>query len=196
MAVQLTVFCKKYMPTTRLNNYSIIAKVLTTCLLALIMGQCKLMHPVSQPARSSTAKAPPASSKGTASTDQRNKIVAYAKKYIGTKYLYAGKSPKTGFDCSGFTSYVMAEYNVSLSPASREQVKQGKQKSLDKAQPGDLVFFRRGSKEPIFHVAMVVSNTGNSLKVIHSTTSNGVREDDILNSPYWKPYIDSVRDVL
>ena len=43
---------------------------------------------------------------------------------------------------------------------------------------------------------MVKSNNGKNLVVIHSTTSRGVIEEDILNSTYWKQYIDSVRDVV
>jgi len=58
------------------------------------------------------------------------------------------------------------------------------------------VFFRRSASEPIFHVSMVKSNNGKNLVVIHSTTSRGVIEEDILNSTYWKQYIDSVRDVV
>ena len=34
--------------------------------------------------------------------------------YIGTPYVYGGSSP-SGFDCSGFTSYVYRQLGVSLS---------------------------------------------------------------------------------
>ena len=126
----------------------------------------------------------------------RNKIVEFADNFVGTPYTSAGKNPKTGFDCSGFTSYVLSQHNIKLSPASREQAKQGRLKPLRNAKPGDLVFFRRGADEPVFHVAMVYSNEGKKLLVIHSTSSRGVVIDDILASTYWKPKIDSVRDVL
>lgn len=126
----------------------------------------------------------------------RKDIVAYAARYKGSRYKPAGKKPDTGFDCSGFTSYVYDHFDISLSPAAREQVKQGKSKNIKDAQPGDLIFFRRSSGEPIFHVSLVKSNNGKSLWVIHSTTSRGVIEEDILNSTYWKQYIDSARDVV
>lgn len=126
----------------------------------------------------------------------RNNIVAYAAKYKGSKYVPAGKKPETGFDCSGFTSYVMDHFRISLSPAAREQVKQGKNKRIEDAKPGDLIFFRRSPNEPIFHVSLVKSNNKKNLYVIHSTTSRGVIEEDVLNSSYWKQYIDSVRDVV
>lgn len=126
----------------------------------------------------------------------RKDIVAYAAKFKGSNYLYAGKNPNTGFDCSGFTSYVFSNFDIKLSPASREQEKQGKLKNIRDAQPGDLIFFRRKASDPIFHVSLVKSNDGKSLWVIHSTTSRGVIEEDVLNSTYWKQYIDSVRDVI
>lgn len=125
----------------------------------------------------------------------RNDIVAYAKKYQGIKYKAAGKTPSTGFDCSGFTSYVMNHFEIDLSPSSQMQAKQGVSKTIEAVEPGDLIFFRRGKNDPIFHVAMVVSNDKKSLKVIHST-SRGVVVDDLLASEYWKPKIDSARDVV
>lgn len=146
--------------------------------------------------RKTTGSTTPSAKPGSKEMTVRKDIVAYAGKYKGSKYTPAGKKPDTGFDCSGFTSYVFGHYNISLSPAAREQVKQGKSKSVKDAQPGDLIFFRRSKNEPIFHVSVVKSNNGKSLVVIHSTTSRGVVEEDVLNSTYWKPYIDSVRDVV
>jgi len=157
------------------------------CLAATVV-QCKLFTKAE-----TTKKTTPTT---TRETSFRKSIVTYAAKYKGSKYTPAGKKPETGFDCSGFTSYVMENFDIALSPAAREQVKQGKSKSIRDAQPGDLIFFRRSASEPIFHVSLVKSNNGKSLIVIHSTTSRGVIEEDILNSTYWKPYIDSVRDVV
>lgn len=159
--------------------------LLVLCL-AVSVSNCKS-------SRKATSPAPKPGSKEMAF---RKDIVAYAAKYKGSKYTPAGKKPDTGFDCSGFTSYVFQHFDISLSPAAREQVKQGKNKSVKDAQPGDLIFFRRSASEPIFHVSVVKSNNGKSLFVIHSTTSRGVIEEDVLNSTYWKQYIDSVRDVV
>jgi cell wall-associated NlpC family hydrolase len=126
----------------------------------------------------------------------RHDVVQYARQYEGKPYRAAGKKPSTGFDCSGFTSYVMSNFKVALSASARDQVRQGREKPVSQARPGDLVFFRRGASEPVFHVALVVSNNGRNLRVIHSTTSRGVVVDDILHSAYWKPKIYAVRDVL
>ena len=54
----------------------------------------------------------------------REDVVQYAKQFVGTRYVYAGKDPR-GFDCSGFTRYVWKEFDVSLSGSSRMQEDQG-----------------------------------------------------------------------
>ncbi|PHN01001.1 C40 family peptidase [Flavilitoribacter nigricans] len=125
----------------------------------------------------------------------RQDIVVYAKEQLGTKYKYAGRSPRTGFDCSGFTHYVMDNFDVDLSPSSRAQENQGKKIKISEAKSGDLIFFRRSKNGAVFHVAMVVSNDRDGLKVIHST-SRGVVIDNISVSKYWSPKISTARDVL
>ena len=174
------------MSRSALHPVLLIRCILIVCTL-LSVGACKT-------SRKTESTAPKAAD--TRESVFRRSIVEYAAKYKGARYTPAGKSPGSGFDCSGFTSYVMDHFHIELSPAAREQVKQGKSKRIEDARPGDLIFFRRSPKEPIFHVSLVKSNTGKSLIVIHSTTSRGVIEEDVLNSTYWKQYIDSVRDVV
>lgn len=89
----------------------------------------------------------------------------------------------------------MDNFDIELSRSSRAQATQGSGKPIEKVEPGDLIFFRRSKRSPVFHVAMVVSNDGKRLHVIHST-SRGVVIDDILASSYWRPKIDEGRDVI
>lgn len=128
--------------------------------------------------------------------DLRRTITNYAYTFIGTKYTSAGKNPTTGFDCSGFTNYVMTAYGYPLAASARQQALQGKEVPIMNARPGDLIFYRRNPKDGIFHVSVVEENTGTALWVIHSTTSRGVIRENILASTYWKPFIFTVRDVL
>lgn len=68
-------------------------------------------------------------------------VVAYAKQFIGTKYTYGGSSPSTGFDCSGFTSYVYKHFGVSLPRTSGGQGGAGTAVSRNNLVPGDLVIY-------------------------------------------------------
>lgn len=126
-------------------------------------------------------------------------VISYAKEYIGVKYQYSGSSPN-GFDCSGFTSYIYKKVDIPLSRSSIDQATLGKKIPLKEAKSGDLIFFHntvkgRG-KGVVSHVAMIVSNDSNGISVIHSTTSLGVKEENISNSKYWKPKILFARTVI
>lgn len=121
-------------------------------------------------------------------------ISGYAQNFTGIPYRHAGQSTRTGFDCSGFTSFVLKEFNVSVSPASRTQAVQGDQIALEEVLPGDLVFF--GKKNSISHVAMVVECTDEGIMCVHSTCSKGVMVENISKSDYWRPKMLFARDVI
>ena len=122
-------------------------------------------------------------------------IIAFARLQVGTPYRYAGKKPG-GFDCSGYTCYVMENFGVTLPGNSGMQEGSGRKISAAAARPGDLVFFRRSRQGKVFHVALVTANDGQGLRVIHSTSSRGVVEDNITTNSYWKGKIKTFRRVL
>jgi cell wall-associated NlpC family hydrolase len=125
----------------------------------------------------------------------RQNVATYAQKFVGTPYLYAGTSPRTGFDCSGFTSFVLKEFKVQVSPASSRQATEGRPVDLNNVMPGDLIFFAQTGNN-ISHVAMVVRRTKEGITCTHSTTSRGVITENISTSSYWKPRIRFARDVI
>lgn len=125
---------------------------------------------------------------------ERNEVIVAAIKHIGRKYHYGGKTPKSGFDCSGFVSFSFAEAGLSAKGASFQQAKLGNKKSRASLQPGDLVFFGKGKK--VNHVAIVLKNEGSVLEVIHSTSSSGVRIDDVNDSRYWNQRYLFARDII
>lgn len=127
-------------------------------------------------------------------TDARAQIVLFAKNFIGKRYIYGGKDT-TGFDCSGFTHYVMRNFAVKVSPSSRMQATEGKKITVKEVKSGDLIFFKRSKKSRISHVAMVVSNDEKGLFIIHST-SRGVVIDNLWKSKYWRPKVYSARDIV
>ena len=68
-------------------------------------------------------------------------VVGIALQYLGIPYVWGGSSPSTGFDCSGFTSYVFAQVGVSLPHHAASQYSYGTPVSYDQLAAGDLVFF-------------------------------------------------------
>src|ERR1043166_3209638 len=69
-------------------------------------------------------------------------IIAFAKKYLGTRYCYGSCSPKNGFDCSGFLYYVFKENGITLPRSSYELGNYGKKVPLSEARKGDIILFR------------------------------------------------------
>lgn len=114
-------------------------------------------------------------------------IVATAKQYLGSKYTYGGSSPSTGFDCSGFTSYIFKQHGISLNRTAAAQYSNGVAVSRANLQPGDLVMF---GKSGINHVAIYIGGG----QIIHaSTPSTGVRIDSLSTGYYNNNYVGARR---
>lgn len=126
-----------------------------------------------------------------------DEIISYASNYLGRPYRRGGKSP-AGFDCSGFTSFVFKNFNISLSPSSRTQYTQGEQISRDDIQPGDLLFFSgRGGGKTVGHVALAVSvDDDGRVTFIHAATSGGIRRDTYPDGGYYSRRFIGARRVI
>ena len=93
-------------------------------------------------------------------------IVSFAKQFMGLRYVRAGRSLKTGTDCSGFTMLIYREFGVSLPPTVGGQISKGKYVAKGDLQKGDLVFYKaKGSKGGATHVAMYIGGG----QVIHES---------------------------
>lgn len=117
---------------------------------------------------------------------EREQIIDLAKKHVGVPYLWAGEDPK-GFDCSGFTSYVLKGVNKELPRRAKDQYEASRKLKQKDVQKGDLVFFDNGSG--ISHVGIIVSEQGESLKMIHASSSKGIVITNIEDSDYWQKRI-------
>ena len=128
-----------------------------------------------------TTPAPVSSGNGSA-------VVATAQQYIGCKYVYGGTSP-SGFDCSGFTSYIYKLYGVSLSRTAAGQYSNGVAVNRSDLQPGDLIMF---GKSGINHVGIYIGGG----QIVHAAnTSRGVTTDTI-NSGYYNTNYVGARRVI
>jgi cell wall-associated NlpC family hydrolase len=109
------------------------------------------------------AKAP-ARKLAAAKAAMSQRVVRYAKRFIGVRYVYGGSSPRAGFDCSGFVRYVYAHFGVSLPHSSYAQFDDGRRVSRGSLRPGDLVFF-----DGVGHVGLYVGN-GRFIHAPHTGT--------------------------
>lgn len=104
-------------------------------------------------------------------------------KWLGTPYSY-GSSSKRGTDCSGFVTRIYSDvYGIDLSRSSRSMFDDVTRIRKDSIRTGDLVFFRRGPRQPIFHVGIYLKDN----KFVHSATSGGVMVSS-LKEPYYRNY--------
>lgn len=113
-------------------------------------------------------------------TSERTKIVEYAMTFIGTRYVYGGASPSTGFDCSGFTQYVFKNFDYSLNRSSAAQIKNGTSISKDELRPGDLVFFSRAGYA-VGHVGIYVGDNS----FIHAPSTGDYVKISSLDEAYY-----------
>lgn len=91
-----------------------------------------------------------------AGNGRRQQVIEYAKKFLGTPYVWGGTTPN-GFDCSGLVQYVYKKFGVNLPRVSQQQANAGKRTSLNNLELGDLVLFNHGKNGP-GHVAFWLGN--------------------------------------
>jgi cell wall-associated NlpC family hydrolase len=122
---------------------------------------------------------PAAPEEGSAAIADSYGLVGIALALRGTPYRNGGTDP-SGFDCSGFTQYVFAQYGVALPREVREQYRWGTPVPADQLAPGDLVFFT--TTDPgASHVAIVIGGD----QFVHAPSSTGVVRVERLTAGYW-----------
>ena len=119
-------------------------------------------------------------------TDQKfANMIHEAEKYLGRPYVWGGASPSTGFDCSGFVSWVINNcgngWNVGRQTADGLRA-YCSQVSPSQAKPGDLIFFQ-GTYDTAgaSHVGIYVGNN----MMIHC--GNPIQYTSIASS-YWQEH--------
>lgn len=98
----------------------------------------------------------------------RTDLVAFAKQYLGTPYVYGGTSLGSGVDCSGFVYSVFQNFDVNLGRSSRDQILDGYRIDKSELQPGDLVFFSYNGGASVGHSSIYIGDN----KIIHAASGS------------------------
>jgi len=110
----------------------------------------------------------------TQETELRLQIVAEALTHVGqVPYVLTGSTPK-GWDCSGFTRYVFAKFDIDLAHSAGKQSRTGTWTAVP--QPGDLVSFERG--KGIEHIGIYVGDGVLVESTIETYTTRVVKLED------------------
>jgi cell wall-associated NlpC family hydrolase len=117
-------------------------------------------------------------------------IVSLARSFIGTPYRNGGADPG-GFDCSGFTQYVFAQFGTALPRTVGEQATAGDRVDRRDLRAGDLVFFAIDGRT-VSHVGIVVSAD----RFVHAPSSRGSVREESLGVAYWQARYAAARRVV
>ncbi len=112
---------------------------------------------------------------------ERERLLATAMDLLGTPYRYGGRSPREGFDCSGFVQYTFHRVGITVPRTTRAQYNASRPVSRRQLRPGDLVFFRTGGRR-IAHVGIYLGEG----RFIHAPASGKRVSTARLDDPWWR----------
>jgi cell wall-associated NlpC family hydrolase len=113
---------------------------------------------------------------------QGSSIIRAAAAYWHTTYVFGGMT-RVGIDCSGLTYEAAQRVGITLPRDAADQSRVGTAVTRNALRPGDLVFFGRGARANIHHVAIYIGRG----RVLHAPhTGSSVRIDRLTHFPdYW-----------
>lgn len=136
-----------------------------------------------------------AEQKMDAAINLRKKFIDLGMGYKGIEYVWGGKTPRPGFDCSGLVSYTAKQsLGIDIKGNAQDIYNHTSPVSLGDALPGDLIFFKGPADTRITHVGIYLGknpgeNDFGKQNLFLNAASAGPRTGVIisgLNENYWK----------
>ena len=123
-------------------------------------------------------------------TNDRDLPLIQAMRTLGVKYVLGGRSPETGFDCSGLITHVFERaWGVLLPPGTEALSKVGRPiDKLKELAPGDLVFYNTRNR-PYSHVGIYLGDG----RFLHAPRPGAYVRVESIETPYWRERFDGAR---
>jgi cell wall-associated NlpC family hydrolase len=122
---------------------------------------------------------------------ERSEALLQALLTIGIDYRRGGRSPATGFDCSGLVAYVYQEaWGIRLPATTAAQSEAGVPVSLAELQAGDLVFYDT-LQRPYSHVGIYLGEG----RFVHAPRTGAQVRIESLHSSYWSARFNGARRI-
>ncbi|PFA82762.1 lysozyme family protein, partial [Bacillus cereus] len=118
-------------------------------------------------------------------------VLAEIEKFQGWPYVWGGKNPTQGFDCSGLTSWGLKQIGIDLPSYALSQYELTEPIDPSQAQPGDLIFFKGTYQSPdhISHVGFYIDEN-----TMYDSQSAGVGYHNWKTS-YWQQHFAGIHRV-
>jgi cell wall-associated NlpC family hydrolase len=124
-------------------------------------------------------------------SEQRAEALLQTLLMLGVDFRYGGKSPETGFDCSGLVAHVFREaYGIELPHNARAQSEMGMRVSLSELRAGDLVFYNTLNR-PFSHVGIYLGDG----RFVHAPKTGAQVRVEPIRGKYWMRRFDGARRI-
>ncbi len=120
----------------------------------------------------------------------RERPLVHALETVGVKYRFGGRSPETGFDCSGLIAHIFERaWGLLLPPQTSALIKVGVPvRKLKELQPGDLVFYNTRNR-PHSHVGIYLGEG----RFLHAPRPGARVRVENVHTRYWRERFDGAR---
>ena len=118
-------------------------------------------------------------------------VLTEIEKFQGWPYVWGGKNPTQGFDCSGLTSWGLKQIGIDLPSYALSQYELTEPIDPSQAQPGDLIFFKGTYQSPdhISHVGFYIDEN-----TMYDSENAGIGYHS-WKTPYWQQHFAGIHRV-